>query len=47
MTRTIVVDGSIVRKGESLPRGVPLRDTDRLRAHGYVQTRKGAQWADD
>lgn len=46
VTKRIVVDGTVVRPGESLPRSVSLKDTDRLRAHGFVQTRKGSDWAD-
>lgn len=39
--RDIVVDGSLVRKGESIPRSVPTRDIDRLGRHGYVNRRRG------
>lgn len=39
--RRIVVDGSVIQPGETVPRSVPLRDLDRLRSHGYVAARKG------
>jgi hypothetical protein len=40
--RPIVVDGRVIRAGESIPRGaMPLRDIDRLGSHGYVDRRPG------
>lgn len=44
--RTIVVDGGVIRAGESVPRSVPLKDIDRLGSHGYVQRRKGDDGVD-
>jgi hypothetical protein len=39
--RAIIVDGSLIRPGESVPRSVPTRDVDRLGVHGYVNRRRG------
>lgn len=40
--RNIVVDGSVICKGETIPRGaIPHRDIDRLGQHGMVDRRPG------
>jgi hypothetical protein len=37
----LLVDGSVIRPGESVPRSVPIRDIDRLGRHGMVNRRPG------